>query len=222
MLVRILAISALWLCCSVGHAEEKTVEIPLSEIWGYRIAGTRDIRDLEQKMEKHAVFNKEEIIRGSYVRQIRHLLSSASKRQNQESAGPVFAAMGSASDALKEASEILSESQPRHEILPADKDLSLVFYAYSTSRYLRLDRVSRQGNQILIEYHYEAHNTLNMSTHFALIPLGKLAVGEFHIEIKQLPGTGPSWGPEFPPIAPEKIRQLICDSTTFQVVIQTN
>lgn len=220
MVVRLFSVLALVLCCSFSYAEE-TVEIPLDQIWAYHLPGTQDIRDLERKPENYNELTPAEIAKASLVEQIRRALSHRNRQEN-ETAGTAFVVVGANYDALGNTHDIFTGKAERRETVPSDHDLTLVFYTYSCGRFIRLDKVSRRANEITIDYHFEAHNTLEMTTHFALIPLQQLPLGEIQVNINQLSGTGPKWGPSASPIEPSRVRQIVCNSFDFSVLEQEN
>ena len=92
-----------------------------------------------------------------------------------------------------------------------------MFYCYEYGRYVRLDNVSQSGSKVKIRYHFIAHNTGNMSTHFALIPLGKMSAGTTQVEIEQLPTEGPDWGPKAAEVRGDLLRSLVCEPTTLVI-----
>lgn len=215
MIARSFLLLAVVLGCSVCHGDE-AVEIPLSEIWGYRIPGTRNIEDLEPETNSSSL-TREESLRGSLVHQIRRSLNSNRRHQNQRLAGASFVVVGTNSEALKNAHAVLVAGESRSETFSKNDELTLVFYCYEYGRYVRLDNVLREENEIRVQYHFLAHNTLNMSTHFALIPLGKMSSGTVNVRIEQLSEEGPDWGPSATAIDPDMLRQIVCSSATFKI-----
>ncbi len=191
MFTRILAPLAFVFCCSISYAEEP-VTIPLGEILGYHLLGTRDVRKLESKPENYNNLTVEEIHSSSVVHQIVRLLNSTAPGDHRESAGPAFVVEGRGLNAIRKAYSVLSGKKARSERLPPGKKLSLVFYSYAFSRYVRLDKVCIREDELTIDYHFEAHNSLNRSSHFALVPLDGLPTGEFRVSVNQLPSVGPA------------------------------
>lgn len=215
MTMRLFALLAILFCCSTSYAEE-AVEIPLSEIWGHKSFGTRDIKDLEPSIDTSSL-SKDEVFQRSLVQQIRRSLNSYRRHKNKGNAGTAFVVTGTGSEALKNAHAVLVEGRKRSESFSKDSELTLVFYCYEYGRYVRLDNVSQSGSNVKIRYHFIAHNTGNMSTHFVLIPLGKMPAGTLQIDIEQLPGEGPDWGPKAAEISGELLRSLVCRPTTFTI-----
>src|SRR5690606_10608158 len=90
------------LCCSISGAEE----IPLSEVWGYQIGRTRDVKELEPGIDLK-LLNRDEIFRQSKVQQIRRALNSSSRHRNEGDAGEAFVVSGTGAIALKKAHAVL-------------------------------------------------------------------------------------------------------------------
>jgi hypothetical protein len=190
--------------------QSKAKIIPLDQIWAYEMPGTRDIRNLEPKRATGNL-STEALIRDSLVLQIRRTLQNRPKPG--EKAGPAFVVVGTEKEALKNAHAVMvakDEKEPPR-LLPANTDLSLVFYAYTGGRYVRLDSVEKSERLIVIKYHLESHSTANATIHFALIPIGKLPVGAVQVKIEQLPPTDEKGQPL--PMRDE--RHIVCDSFTF-------
>src|SRR4051812_2486016 len=112
-------------------------EIPLNKIWGYDLPGTKNIRKLEPKQATGNLSDKEVISR-SLVLQIQQSLMKRPKPN--EKAGAAFIVVGTDQEALKNAHAIMiakaKKEPPR--VFPANSELSLVFYSYASSKYVRL------------------------------------------------------------------------------------
>lgn len=191
------------------------VEIPLKKIWALNIPGTRNVRDLDPPRQREPQ-SEEEFIRTSLVEQIVHSLSRNHWPKEGEKAGQAFVVVGTGVDALRQATRVLAGEAKRKEAVPADKELTLVFYTYNSGRSLRLDEVHRRGNEVAVDYHLEAYEGMLQSfTYFALIPLGKLAPGEVQVTVTRATDTGPSYLVErFKSVPAER---LVSGSFTFEV-----
>lgn len=193
---------------------ENAVVIPLKDIWGHKLAGTKDVYELETNREQQRQMDREELLKHSPVLRIGRALSHY---QKNKPAGDGFVVKGFDNNALLQVDAVFAEQANRIDDFVTQDDLTLCFFSHSTGRYVALDQVVREGTEIIVKYHFAAHNSRDMSYHFALIPLGKLPAGDYHVEMKQLPGTGPAWGPPAPPIDPERVKQLVCGSFDFKV-----
>jgi hypothetical protein len=214
MVVRsILFLSALALCLAFGEKEKPSVEIPLDEIWALDIPGTKDIRDLENRaLFKH--MTTEDIVKNSLVANTRAILTPRHRPRGQN-AGSSFVVVGTGLDALKEANSVLAKKTERANILPADKDLTLVFYSYSSGRRIHLDSVSVSEREINVEYHFEFDGLLMRTAHFALIPIGGLKPGVVDVRYSRLPDT--SLFGKTKPLNEEQVKQLVSESFSFHV-----
>ena len=184
--------------------------IPLDQIWAYDMPRTRDVRELEPKA--NPTLSIEELTRRLDVWKILKVLKD--RPSEGETAGSAFVVLGVGKEALKNAEAVFSSGKDTRKVLPADTELSLVFYSYMCGRYVRLVSVERSPNQITVKYQFVAHQTENMSTHFALIPLGKLSAGTFQVKIEQLEPIDEQ-GRSVAPIS--NPQRLVCDSFSFDV-----
>lgn len=196
-----------------ASAEEKPIEIPLKDIWALDMPGTRNLRDLDpsRKAEPRTV---EEFIRTSLVERTVQALDGNNWPKKGHRAGRAFIVRGTDVDALHETYAVLSKEKKRGEFFPANQPLTLVFYSYSTGRYVHLDKVERDGQTINVHYHLVAHRTLDMSTYVALIPLGELPSGKMRVRIKQTPNEDQS-SENY--TADRVAQRLICESFEFMV-----
>jgi hypothetical protein len=211
----ILSVSLVSIVCLSASGDSPSDElntIPLDEIWGYELQGTCDFRRLEPKRAT-ANLSNDALIRGSLVLQIYKALQSRPKPG--EKAGPAFVVTGTHEDALKNAHALIvkkdKKEPPRR--LPADKELSLLFYSYMGARYVRLVSVEQSDHLIKVEYQMVSHSTANSTIHFALIPLRKMRPGAVQVKIEQVPPVDEK-GNQIP-LRDE--RQIVCDSFTFVV-----
>lgn len=165
--------------------------IPLKEIWAFKMPGTKDVRQLEPKVDGKKLSEREleQYFRESLVHQILHVLSRRPHEQKDELAGPAFAVVGTGKEALKNAAAVFTakDSKWPGDWLPANTDLSLVFYSYSTGYYVRVVSVEQSERTVTIEYQRVQHRAMIMSTCLALIPVGKLPAGTVNVKIVELP-----------------------------------
>lgn len=178
--------------------------IPLDQIWAHQMPGTRNVRDLEQSGEPIS----EEQLRKSLVWQLDRDLFN--RRKEGKTAGPAFVVIGTGKEALDNAYTVITEHIEPEQLFSAGTDLSLVFYSHmSGGYYVHLDSIERAERKIRVNYRFVAHNTGDATSHFALIPLGRLPEGKFHVEIKQVPSLKGS---------PHRdLSWLVCEDTSFRV-----
>lgn len=183
-----------------------TKEIPLKSLHALNMKDIPSVYELEPKLDRSRL-SKAELLKVSDVEKLRVALSKRPKGV----AGPVLVVPTEV--ALKAANGILKgEEMPRW--LPTDTDLSLVFYAFLNGRYIWINNVEREGNLITIKFEAVQHTSADMTQHFALIPLGKLAPGTYHVKVEEVPSLPPD-GKTATPL-PNK-RGIISDSMSFGV-----
>lgn len=151
---------------------EEVKEIPLEEVWAYKMPGTRQLTDAEKG---EGFVSKE----GPVLREIRQAL----KCQRERVAGPAFLVQGSGRNTLPKVLEVLrgylTEEEPSEpKAIKSGEEVTLVFFAYRSGSYFHLEKVEIEGNAIKVRYRFVRHITLDLSEHIALIPLGKLEPGK--------------------------------------------
>lgn len=176
------------LISSVAFSETtggQSKEIPLDQIWTYRMPGTKSVRDLEPKV-KLKELSVDEMVRVSIVHRIYNSLSRG------KVAAPAFVVEGDGAVALKNAEAIFLGADPPGK-LKANSDLTLVFYTV-LGREVLINSVEHTKDRITIKYHFNMREANGMWADFALIPLGKLSAGIVDVEIVEEPidGTEPS------------------------------
>jgi hypothetical protein len=183
------------LFCAVAadNAGEPPKEIPLNTIWALQMPGTRDVRDLEGKLNVKEL-SADALVRSSKVLRIRQLL--AKRRPDGEIAGSAFVVEGTGKDALAKAAGVFAQESQTVDKFPTQTELTLVFFSHLCGQYLWIDSVDRTNDRITIKYRFVSHHTRDATAHFALIPLGQLAAGTYRVEMQQLPNdkVNPSKG----------------------------
>jgi hypothetical protein len=151
--------------------------IPLEKIWAYKMPGTRDIEEHADLADMKLLFS----IFESWNTRADHLKFKNLARQG-------FAVPCSAQSALEAAHAIFVEGEKQRKRFTAEEELTVVFFAGPAGgNYVRLEQVQRKGNLIEIKYRLEPYFEHALSETFALIPLGKLPIGEYKVEMLQLP-----------------------------------
>ncbi len=204
MVVRLLALLAFVLCCSISYAEPpdekgKKMEIPLSEIWANNIPGTKEIGRLAKQDPR---------LTG---------ITSALGFPPKEEAKPAFAVQGKGLDALREAHAVIVDKRKSRDTFAAGSDVSVVFFAHETRSYVHLHKVERQGNNVNVSWRFVPHETEDMTRHVALISLGKLPSGKYRVNIirSAMPQKYIDLG--FRPTSDEVARRIVCGPFSFTV-----
>jgi hypothetical protein len=189
MVARMFVLLAFVLCCSINHAEE-AVEISLNEIWAYEMPGTKDVRELEPEVYGELTKSlpseeRAERLKKSIIQSIRNSLElepDIDKSASHESRKG-FVVEGNGKKALHETNAMLAGAKELRVTFASGSNLVLVFYSLQMSVYVHLTSVTLDGNQIEIHFRFVPHYTDEMSSHFALIPLGKRSKGQYRVTI---------------------------------------
>ncbi len=205
--MRFLALSVVAILSSSACAAEPR-EIPLKDIWAYRMPGTRDIG----KLEKDRPPRQEH---GRLVGNIRRALGTTLEKGKV--AGSAFLVPGTGIDALREAHAVLVEKRKPRVKFAQDGDVSIVFFSRSFGAYVELDNVRRQGNVVDIRYRFRNHSSADMTEHIAIIPLTSLTAGKYRINVIQLPVDKDSPKYEFAFFEPEIADKVVSSSFSFSV-----
>jgi hypothetical protein len=203
-----------------------TVTIPLDQIWANHMPGTRDIYSLEPD-----IFSTDASSRPAEERARRSdesLLNQIGSRLQPSpvvNPGPVkipkprpaFAVLGDGRKALEAANSVLIQERESQESFPAGSELSLVFFSHQAGSRVHLVAVLRRGFTIEIRYRFYADGLAMRTSHIALIPLGQLPAGKYHVEISQSP-----MGDRFNGVATGKVmkdwgQKLVCSPFSFSV-----
>jgi hypothetical protein len=189
--------------------ESKTVTIPLDQIWAYDMPGTRDTGQLEPN--KPAKLGS-----GPLVGEILRALA-VTPAEGKE-ARPGFAVLGTGLEAIREAHAVLVDNSKPRQAFPTGGEVSVVFFSYEAGSYVYLNRVERGGNVVEIYYRFVPHRTMNLTSHFAIIPLGALPAGKIYVKILQSPLEQEYTIQGFRPVTDAVSRQIVCRSFSFSVV----
>ena len=207
--VRIAAFLAAILCVGLVQADEsKRVEIRLNDIWASHMPGTRDIRELEPE------FFKKNSIRAqsdSLINQIGESLS------NYQQPGNGFCVTGTDLDALKGTHLVLALGKPPKTSFDSHDEITAVFYSLPFDCYVEIDPVKRSGTTIEISYRLVPHDSKELTSHFALIPLGQLPPGKYDVQVHQVPMDQKYIDEGYKPVKEKWTGLKICTPFTFTV-----
>ncbi|MFO0789703.1 MAG: hypothetical protein U0805_09605 [Pirellulales bacterium] len=217
--ISLIVVSAIWCQSATAESPVKqataTKTIPLDQVWAYKMPGTKDVRELEPKLDVHDPKFKE-LWEHSLIRQIVSFLSSGAPREG-ENARSGFVVIGAGKKALKEAHAVLKDKNnvDWQQQLPKDTELSLVFFHFATGWHPELDSVEQSHDSIVVRYKFiQPEQPSFGAARFALIPLGKLSPGTVNVKCEQLPprdyrGLKIKEKPA--------LERLVCDSFSFEV-----
>jgi hypothetical protein len=180
--------------------QPETVTIPLDQTWAYNMPGTQDVYDLNSQ--------------SPLVYEIRVATGFPPKDKD---ANPGFAVPGEGLDALREAHAVFVEEKTRRDTFSANSEISAVFFALEARRYVHLHKVERQGNNISIYYRFIPHETEETNRYFALIPLGRLPIGNYRVKVIRSPMEQKYADIGFRPLNDDVARRVVCRSFSFSV-----
>lgn len=185
---------------------EQTKLIPLDQIWAYYMPGTRDVRELD------AIKKSTGVTEHPIVQQILHSLHRSPRETHPLS--PAFIVVGIDAQALEKARDVFAKKAKPVSTVPINTGVTLVFYSFVAGRYVHVESVEQTNHSITVKYRLVAHSTGEVTSHFALIPLGKLSEGLYEVKIKQLPPVDTAGKPAKPI---HHTRQIVCGGFAFRV-----
>jgi hypothetical protein len=177
------------LSASLAAAEEKPVEIPLKSVWASPMPGTKMAAELDpavmEELKKHSADEKSKGVSEILVHTLKdksiafQLLAKLKALPEDEPALKGFAVEGTGLDALRNA---LAHIEKPLETLP-EGEVSLVFFAYRAGQPVHLQKVTRGDDNVDVYYRLAPSATPVQTEHYALIPLGALRAGKYHVGI---------------------------------------
>jgi hypothetical protein len=192
------------------NEQPKATEIPLDQIWGYNLPGTRDVAAIPLPEDSEQLGRERE----NNIDEIRRDLT-AKRPSDRALPGfilprlPDFHLLHVARGQLGMDSRRGAKGRTNTSFSTSD-ELTLVFFSHPSSYSLHLKGVDQQSNKITVRYQFEPHATRAATVHFAFIPLGKLSAGEYHVEFAEIPIERTKAG--------EVIDSIVCQSFSFKVV----
>lgn len=189
------------LCSSINYAEE-SMEIPLGDMWGIEIEGTKSpgkfiptrpiLQLADETNDKLAHYAIHEWVKQQPTAAIHRNLSCRTEF------GPGFVVGSVDTAALLSAKVILCDGAEPSDTFSTNHALTLILYTGSIDIF-DLKPVKRKGNRIEVEYETPDNPfpTLAITPRFAMIPLGKLPRGTYEVVIP--------------------VRERVCSSFKFQV-----
>jgi hypothetical protein len=223
---RFVLIGACFFCgnalAAAQENQTEAVEISLKEVWAYDMPGTRDIRELEpdnfgERTRRLPSAERFRLLGDSMVDQIRVAL----RRDGSAKGGPPqagFAVIGTGREALEGAYDVLVKDKNPDMSIPLDSNVTLVFFSRLAGQYVHLKRIERHDNKFEVGYQVVPHLTTNSTWHLALIPVGKLRIGKYQVQITQLPGGKDKTGHLVGGLSASEAQRIVCGSFSFSVV----
>ncbi len=183
----------------VPNEESNAETIPLDQIWGYNLPGTRDIAGIplpETDPQQGVIGRTDAMFRRQREHDIEQWRRALTAKPPTERAPPGFVlprqpdfftlqkASNRVAGMMRQGYE---QRAIERESFRAGDEMTLVIFTHPASYYVRLRKVERQANEITVYYQFEPHFKPVATVHFALIPLGELLAGEYRVTYKQIP-----------------------------------
>jgi hypothetical protein len=151
-----------------AEPENEAVEIPLEEIWALDMPGTQDLREVDPP---------DDPIVDKVLKQI-----SESRKFDH-----CFVVRGEGTDALREFLRVRTDHDYWNR-LPANEPLSLVFFTKPMREDVEILSVTPRGKRITVRYRYAPLNSSESVPQLAVIPIGKVEIGDFYtVSVERLP-----------------------------------
>src|SRR5688500_9751213 len=160
---RIILAAFVGVFASTAFAEE----IPLKSIWAYRMAGSQDAKELDPNVTA--------------------ALTTWLSRRSEErgKAEECFTVPGEGKVALQAAANVLMNGAKPNTSYP-EQEASLFFYSFSAPGYVTIDSIEREEGKVTVRFKVTTHEETISTTHFALIPLGKLPAGKLKVKVVEI------------------------------------
>ena len=180
--------------------------VPLDQIWALNNPGTQDVHKIDP-----ANFELGDVKQSPTVDAIK---MSLAHRRREEKSGEAFVVVGTPSDAVQQAAAVLVKGEKAAAAVSPGTEINLIFYSKMSGRYVHITSVEQLAQTITVKYRFVSHPTMEMTTQFAVIPLGVLDEGEYEVKITQLPAIDTTGGAAKPLPNPENI---VCQDVSFRV-----
>ncbi len=162
-----------------------TVTISLEDIWAYKMHGTKDVRELDNESEQLKGLPPDQFEKSFRALPVEQIISGI--RSYLSTPRDAFVVKGTGTDALQRAKTVVVDQASPNNSLPASDDATIVFFTESSRFECHIANVEMHKNRIVISYRLEPYLEEFMTYQFALIPLGKLAPGNYSVEMVRLP-----------------------------------
>lgn len=176
---------------------EEVVEIPLDQIWTYRMPGTRSIRKLDpDAYRRGGDLPPEQQIKLLRNSKIERILNSLNEPLPDEAKPQkAFAVLGTGREALDRAADVLLEVKKPDKEFSSGSDVSVIFFTRRSTLYVYLERITVRNLEIELQYRVVPHLSLDVTNDLAIIPFKDLPSGHYTVRI-------------LPPIVDDKFETL--------------
>jgi hypothetical protein len=188
-----------------ANTEKQT--IPLSEVWAYEMPGTRDIQELGKEGTRSKGLALVAKIGEAAIQRVE-------ESRRVDIPRPGFAVAGVGLPALRAAHSVLAEGKKPRSVFSPDDEITLLFFSEpAAGSKVHIGGVERRKGLVIIRYRLERYYELNLTGAFALVPLGKLPVGEYDVKMEPLPSEKAS-----DKSSKKWIDQFLCKPFSFRVI----
>jgi hypothetical protein len=177
------------------------IQIPLKEILALDMPGTQSVREAGDTNNLLAIAKALE-------------LRSPHLPEAERIAGPGFAVAGS--NAYQEVAAIMSGEKKAKETFSPEDEISLFFFSIQYGAYVHIKAVERIENVVKIHFVFGPHGQKQHTTHFAIIPLGKLPLGKYDVQVVQEP-MDTKIVPMEPPVNKTWEKEVVSKGFSFSV-----
>jgi hypothetical protein len=183
---------------------------------------TRDIRELEpdvfgEQVKLLPAHEREHRFQHSMTTEMLARLDYLSPLKGRV-AGPGFVVQGTAENALRQAHAVIANDIAGDKSVSAGEDVWVVLFSHEYSCYVHLDRIEGHDRTIDIRYRFAPHKSNELTSHFALIPIGRLSPGQYRVEMIALAIEDEFVRAGFKPTDEQTIRRVVCQSFSFSVL----
>jgi hypothetical protein len=192
-----------------GAVSAEPIEIPLMDILAHEMPGTLDIRQLTKRIDANMLDATFE-----------HMYARAERLQFKGLARPGFAVSGSGLSAFRAAHAVLTGNEKAKNEFLSRNETTIVFFSEPISRYgVQIRTITRKVETVEICYELVPDLSHGSHVNFALIPIGKLPAGNYHVGMRQLPRKMNKIETRlgFKPINEEWSRNFLCKPFDFIV-----
>jgi len=182
------------------------ITVPLKSIWGGHLQGNRMFGQFDLDMPP-----------GLAPSLLGVDIDKALATPPADAAKPGFVVLGKSGEALLGAHAVLVENKKPLAPIPANSEVSLVFFTYASDFSAHLHDVEVDGHDITVRYQFVPETIKDLKSTYALISLGKLSAGDYHVAMTQLPMDQKYIQRGSKPPSDEDVHRLVCQPFAFSV-----
>ena len=190
-------------------SQDDVVEIPLDQIWAVDMPGTTKLSGGQFASGEYATPG------GEYVKEILTKALPTLKKGELPRSG--FAVLGVGVDAIRAAHAVLVKDEHPSDAFPANSNINVVFFSHEYGESFHVHDVKRRGKVITVNYQIVPHLNKELTSHFAVIPMGSLPSNNYLVRFVRIPTESPLFQRGFKPAAEGVDALLVCQAFKFVV-----